>query len=82
MEDPHIDCLESAYNKTYPDGHRSESIVYTSLHPDGYPSGSLQKDGKSRTLTARSQPIMGPTMMATRASQLPTRVFTLTGTPR
>jgi len=74
-----MDCSESAYNGTYSDGHPSESTAYTGFPPDGYPSGSLLKGGSS-TWAAQSQPIMGLTLMATRASQQPTRVFTLTAT--
>ena len=49
---------------------------------DGDPSGSLLKDGGLLTLDAWSQLIMGYTLMAARAGQLPIRVFTLTLTLR
>ena len=82
MEARHINCSESAYNGTYPDGHLGESTAYTGFHPNGDPSESLLKDGGLSTLIARRQPIMGPTLMVTRPSQQPGRVFTLTATPR
>jgi len=43
-------------------------------------SGILLKDGGSPMLDARSQPIMGCTLMIVRAGQQPIRVFTLTVT--
>jgi len=78
----HDGCSEPAYDGLYPDCRPSRSTAYTGLHPDGDPSGSLLKDGGSLTLDARSQPIMGYTLMAARAGQPPTRVFTLTATLR
>ena len=53
----------------YLDGYPSRSEVYMSIHPDGYPSGSPLKDRSSFTLTARSHPSMGPTLVVTRASK-------------
>ena len=52
MEARHIECSESTYNGTYPNGHQSESKAYTSLHPYGYLLGNLLKGGGSPTLSA------------------------------
>ena len=73
---------EPAYNRIYPDGRPSKTSAYMGLHPDSDPSESLLKDGGSPTLDARSQPIMGYTLMAVRAGQHPIHVFILMATFR
>jgi len=70
----HVGCSEPAYNWIYLDGRRSRLTAYTGLHPDGDVSGGLLKDGGSATLDARSQPIMGYSLMAA-----PSRSTTYTG---
>jgi len=70
----------SLLNEIYPDGRPSRSTAYAGLQPNDDPSGGLQKDGGLSTLDAQSQPIIGYTLMAARASQQPTQVFTLTAT--
>ena len=66
----HVGCSELAYNGIYPDGSSSRSTAYTGFHPYGDLSGDLLKDGGSLTLDARSQLIMGFTLMTARAGQL------------
>ena len=60
----------------------SMSTAYMGLHPDGDPSGGVLKDEGSPTLDARSQPIMGYTLMAAQTGQPPIWVFILTPTLR
>jgi len=76
------ECSKSAYNGIYPDACLSKSTAYMGLHPDGDPSRGFLKDESSRTLNARSQPIIEYTLMVVRAGQPPIQVFTLTGPSR
>jgi len=55
---------QSQPTRVHPDGYPSESTAYMGLQPDDDPSEGLLKDRGSPTLDARSQRIMGYTLMA------------------
>ena len=60
----HIGCSKLAYNGIYPDGRPSRPTAYTGEAPDSDSAGSLLKNRSSPTSDARSQPIMGYTLIS------------------